>query len=181
VVTPSARQTLFLDLERTADNSGARINMRATLCVFMLLAGTASFQVFATEHTFGPHADHCPKLPEGSGYVWEWVFSIDYGYCIGRVAKTHKPAFEIGTPRLYGVMPPDLVDPETSLVKLGSVAGTPVRWYSASRHKGAEKLAYRTFTLVDEKNERYLEVSVYAASESQMKERLSVLERMQYR
>jgi hypothetical protein len=35
-------------------------------------------------------------------------------------------------------------------------------------------LEYRTFTLVDEQNQRYLSVSVYAASESEMNERLTV-------
>ena len=157
--------------------------MRAALCVFMLLAGTASFQVFGTDvDTFGPEADqHCPKLPQGSGYVWEWVFSIDWGHCIGRVAKTHKEAFDFGIARLYGVMPPGQIEPESSFVKSGSVGGTPVRWYRASRHRGPEKLEYGTFTLVNEENMAYLAVSVYAASESQMNERLGVLERMKYR
>lgn len=74
-----------------------------------------------------------------------------------------------------------MIEPETSFVKSGSVGGTPVRWFRASRHRGPEELEYRTFTLVDEKNDRYLAVSVYAASEAQMNDRLSVLERMKYR
>jgi hypothetical protein len=104
--------------------------MRATLCVFTLLAGTVSFQAFGTEeHKFHPEADqYCPKLPEGSGYVWEWVFSVDWGHCIGRVAETQKQAFDFGISRLYGVMPPGELEPETSFVKSGSVGGTPVRW-----------------------------------------------------
>ena len=157
--------------------------MKATLCVFVLLAVTASFQVFGTdEDKFGPDADqYCPKLPEGSGYVWEWVFSIDWGHCIGRVAKTHKEAFDFGIARLYGVMPPGTIEPETSFVKSGSVAGTPVRWYRAPRHRGSQKLEYRTFTLLNEENMAYLSVGVHAASESQMNERLSVLERLKYR
>ena len=76
---------------------------------------------------------------------------MDAGYCIGRVAKTHKAAFEFQIAGLYGVMPPDLGDLETSFVKPGSVGGTPVRWYRASRHKGPETLEYRTFTLVDKR------------------------------
>jgi hypothetical protein len=86
------------------------------------------------------------------------IVHVDAGYCIGRVEKTHKAAFEFPIARLYGVMPPDLVAPETSFVKSGSVAGTPVRWYKASRHRGPEKLEYTTFTLVDEQNQRYLAV-----------------------
>jgi hypothetical protein len=150
---------------------------------FMLFAGTAPIHVFATDaDTFSPRAEeHCPKLPEGIGYVWEWVFHVDAGYCIGRVANTRRAAFEFGTSRLYGVMPPGLVEPETSFVKTGSVGGTPVRWYRSSRHTRPEKFEYRTFTLLDDENQRYLSVSVYADSESQMNERLSVLERLRYR
>jgi hypothetical protein len=148
----------------------------------MLLAATASFQVIGEEHKFGADADqYCPKLPKGSGYVWEWVFSVDEGHCIGRVAKTHRQAFEFAITRLYGVIPPGEIEPETNFVKSGSVGGTPVRWYRASRHRGPEKLEYRTFTLVDETNQRYLAVSVYAASHEQIDERLSVLERTKYR
>jgi hypothetical protein len=155
--------------------------MKATLCTFALLAGSASFPVSATEHKFGPEADQCCwKLLQNSGYVWEWLFSIDYGYCIARVAKTHKAAFEIGTPRLYGVMPPDLVDPETAFVKTGSVAGWQVRWYRAPVQRSSERLEYRTFTLLNEEKMAYLAVNVYAASDSQMNERLKVLERLKY-
>jgi hypothetical protein len=155
--------------------------MRAMLCAFLILAGAASIQVFADEHKFGADADpHCPKLPAGSGYVWEWVFSVDWGHCIGRVADTQKQAFDFGISRLYGVMPPGELDPETSFVKSGSVGGTPVRWYRASHPRSTEKLEYRTFTLVDEQNQRYLSVSVYAASESEMNERLTVLQRIKY-
>lgn len=157
--------------------------MRAALRVFMLLAGTVSFQAFGTEeHKFRTEADqHCPMLPEGSGYVWEWVFSVDWGHCIGRVARTGKEAFDFGIARLYGVMPPDLVDPETAFVKTGSVAAWPVRWYRVPTHRSSERLEYRTFTLLNEENMAYLSVSVYADSKSQMDERLSVLERMKHR
>jgi hypothetical protein len=155
--------------------------MRATLCAFMLLAGTALFQVFADEHKLGADADpHCPKLPAGSGYVWEWFFRVDSGHCIGRVAETQKQAFDFGISRLYGVMPPGELEPETSFVKSGSVGGTPVRWYRASRPRSTERLEYRTFTLLSEENMAYLSVSVYAASESEMNERLTVLQRMKY-
>jgi hypothetical protein len=150
---------------------------------FVFLGGIASFQVFATEeHKFGPEADqYCPKLPEGSGYSWEWVFSVDWGHCIGRAAKTHTAAFDFGIARLYGVMPPSEIEPETAFVKSGSVGGTPVRWYGASRPRSSEKLEYRTFALLNEENMAYLSVSVYAASESQMNERLKVLERLKRR
>jgi hypothetical protein len=152
-------------------------NERALLlCAFILLGGTASFQVFGADGD-----EHCPILPEGSGYVWQWVFHVDAGYCIGRDAKSHKEAFEFAIVRLNGVMPSDLVDRETSFVKSGSVGGTPVRWYRAPRHGGPEKLEYRTFTLLNEENEAYIEVNVYAPSESQMNERLKVLERLKYR
>jgi hypothetical protein len=153
--------------------------MKARLCAFVLLAATASFQVFADEHKFGVETGQfCPKLPKSSGYMWEWVFSVDEGRCIGRVAKTRRQAFEFAITRLYGV---GEIEPETSFVKSGSVGGTSVRWYTASRHRAPEKLEYRTFTLVDEKNQRYLAVSVYAESHEQMDERLSVLERTKYR
>jgi len=156
--------------------------MKARLCAFMLLATTASLQAIADEHKFGADAnEYCPKLPEGSRYMWEWVFSVDEGHCTGRVAETHRQAFEFAVTRLYGVMPPGEIEPETSFVKSGSVGGTSVRWYTALRHRGPEKLEYRTFTLVDETNQRYLTVSVYAASQEQMDERLGVLERMKYR
>jgi hypothetical protein len=110
----------------------------------MLLAGTVSFQAFGTEeHKFGPEADqYCPKLPEGSGYVWEWVFSVDWGHCIGRVAETQKQAFDFGISRLYGVMPPGELEPETSFVKSGSVGGTPVRWYRASRRRSTNFMGW---------------------------------------
>jgi hypothetical protein len=156
--------------------------MRAMLCIFLALAGMASTKAFGTDHTFGPEADqYCPKLPEGSGYEWEWVFSVDWGHCIGRLAETHKAAFDFGIARLYGVMPPGEIEPENSLVKSGRVGGTPVRWYRASRPRSSEKLEYRTFTLIDEEHMAYLSVSVYAASESQMNERLNLLERLKYR
>jgi len=150
--------------------------MRVTF-LFLLLTG-AVFPVF------GSDADvQCPKLPDDSGYVWEWVFHVDYGYCVGRVQKTKQPAFDIGITRLYGVMPPDMVEAETSFVKAGSVSGQPVRWYRASGNVGSKTLVYRTFTLLDQENPRYgryLSVSVYATSESQMNERLHVLERTKY-
>jgi hypothetical protein len=157
--------------------------MRVTLCAFMILAGTASFQAFGTHvETFGSEADkQCWKLPEGSGYLWKWVFDVDSGYCVGIVAKTYEEAFKIGIGRVYGVMPPGMIELETSFVKTGSVSGTPVRWYRASRPRSTEQLEYRTFTLVDERNERYLAVSVYAATESEMNDRLGVLERLKYR
>jgi hypothetical protein len=148
----------------------------------MFVAATASFQTFASEHTFGAAADpYCPRLPEHSGYEWEWVFSIDAGDCVGRVAKTHKEAFAFAITRLYGAMAPGLMEPETSFVQTGNVGGTPVRWYRASRHRGPERLEYRTFTLLYEEKMAYLSVSVYAKSESQMAERLGVLERMTFR
>ena len=153
----------------------ASLPLRATLCAFLVLAGTASFHVFGSDGD-----EHCPTLPEDSGYVWEWVFHVDAGYCIGRAAKSRKEAFEFAIVRLQGTMPSDLVDPETSFVKSGSVGGTPVRWFRAP-HNRSPDLEYRTFTLFNEENEAYLEVSVYASSESQMNERLSVLERVKYR
>jgi hypothetical protein len=142
----------------------------------------ASFQVLGTDvHKFSPEADqYCPKLPHDSGYEWEWVFSVDWGHCIGRVVKTRKAAFDFGIARLYGVMPPGMMEPETSFVKRGLVGGTPVKWYRASRARSSEKLEYRTFTLLNEENMAYLSVSVYAASESQMEERLQLLERARY-
>jgi len=157
--------------------------MKIRLCVFMLLVGMASFQALAIDdHKFGPEAaPFCPKLPEGSGFEWEWVFRIDWGHCIGRVAETHGEAFDFGIARLYGVMPPGMLEPETSFVKSGSVGGTPVRWYRASRHRGPESLEYRTFTLLNEEKMAYLSVTVYAASESQMDERLNLMEQLAYR
>jgi hypothetical protein len=156
--------------------------MKVTLCTFMLLAVAVSPRVFGSEHKFGAEADqHCPKLPKGSGYVWEWVFSVDAGYCIGSDAKTKKEAFEFAVTRVYGVIPPGEIEPETSFVKTGGVGGTPVRWYRASRRTSSEKLAYRTFTLLNEENMAYLSVSVYAASKAQMEERLHVMERLEYR
>lgn len=150
--------------------------MRVTfLC--LLLAGTA-FPVFGSDAD-----EQCPKLPDDSGYVWEWVFHVDSGYCVGRVQKTKKPAFDIGIVRLYGVMPPGMVEPETSFVKAGSVSDQSVRWYRLSANGGSKTIEYRTFTLLDQENPqygRYLSVSVYATSESQMNERLHVLERAKY-
>lgn len=105
----------------------------------------------------------------------------DWGHCIGRVSKTHKEAFDFGIARLYGVMAPGTMEPETSFVKTGSVSGTHVRRYRASTHIGPETLDYRTFTLINEEHMAYLSISVYAASEARMGERLSVLERMKYR
>jgi hypothetical protein len=136
--------------------------MKLLLCAFLALAAMVSFRVYATEHKSASEADpYCPKLPKGSGYMWEWVFSVDWGHCIGRVAKTHKQAFDFGIARLYGLMPPGTIEPETSFVKPGSVGGTPVRWYRASRHMGREKLEYRTFTLLNEENMAHLSISVY--------------------
>jgi hypothetical protein len=156
-----------------------------TICgAFVFLAATASIQVFASkEHKFGSDAEqYCPKLPDGSGYCeWEWAFSVDWGHCVGRVATTRKAAFNFGIARLYGVMPPGELEPKTSFVKSESVGGTPVRWYRASVHRGAENLEYRTITLVDEQSHRYLDVSVYANSELQMNERLDLLERLKHR
>jgi hypothetical protein len=43
---------------------------------------------------------------------------------------------------------------------------------------GMIEAEYRTFTLVDEQNQRYLDVSVYADSVPQMNARLNVLERL---
>jgi hypothetical protein len=152
---------------------------KATLCVLALLA---SFQALGTEvHKFGAEAsEYCPKLPEGSGYIWEWDFSVDSGHCIGRAAKTHKAAFDFAVGRIYGDIPPGEIESETSFVKSGHVGGTPVRWFIASRRSSSAKLEYRSLTLLNEENMAYLWVSVYAASDAQMEERLQVLERTKY-
>jgi hypothetical protein len=88
----------------------------------MLLAAAASLQAFGSEGD-----KYCPQLPKGSGYMWEWVFHVDSGYCIGRVAKSKEIAFEYGITTLYEVVPPGFFEPESAFVQSGNVEGTPVR------------------------------------------------------
>jgi hypothetical protein len=91
----------------------------------------------------GAEADkHCWQLPKNSGYVWEWIFHVDFDYWIGRVAKTHEAAFQVAFARLDGVTPPGLVEPETAFVKSGNVGGTTVKWYKASEPKDPNRLEY---------------------------------------
>lgn len=104
-----------------------------------------------------------------------------WGHCTGRVVGTHKAAFEFAIARLYGVMSPGELEPESCFVRFGNVGGTPVKWYRATVHLGPEFLEYRTFTLLDEERMSYLSVRVYVASESQMQKRLGLMARMKYR
>src|ERR1700733_9004489 len=152
------------------------MHWRLNVCLLALM-GFSSFvplrALAIDDHKFGAEAaPYCPTLPDGSGYEWEWIFRIDWGHCVGRVAKTHKEAFDFGIARLYGVMPPGVIEPESAFVRFGCVGGTLVKWYTANVRLGPEVLEYRTFTLLNEERMSYLSVRVYAESELQMEERL---------
>jgi hypothetical protein len=74
-----------------------------------------------------------------------------------------------------------MVDLETFFVKAGSVSGKPVKWYRVPGTVEPKHLAYRTMTIVDEQDQRYLVATVFAESASQMNERLDALQNSRYR
>jgi hypothetical protein len=151
------------------------VKLRSILLVGLacgaLVAGTASVQVFGSQGD-----EFCPQLPSGSGYVWEWV-QVDSGYCVGRVAKTRETAFEFRPLKLQGFL--SLVEPG-SPIKSGSVGGMPVRWFRSSAVTDT-KISYEAFVVIDKVSQRYASIRVFGTSESQMDERLKVLERVELR
>ena len=147
------------------------------LCLMWIgVTASASLRAIGSEGD-----DHCPRLPKNSGYMWEWEVHIDADSCNGVDTKNKTFAFGLGTLTLYGPAPPGTFEPERSFVQSGTVGGRAVRWYKISDYHGPRKLAYKSLTLEDSENQRYLSVVVYADSPAQMRQRLGILARMRFR
>ena len=113
----------------------------------------------------------CPELPTDSEVVWSYQEGPDFDVCYAHEHGSDATAFGV-----YLGNHPSFHSDSAVRIGNGRVAGKGVAWYR--QESGESPWARQTVLTLDRKSGYVAHVWVAADTEQQLKDRLSVLERM---
>ena len=119
-------------------------------------------------------AEICPLLPPDSGLTWSYAEGSDFAVCYASAAGSKATVLGV-----YLGNEPNFDPTRATRVATGHVAGREVIWYRKDSAAEDESLARQTVIAL---NGRYIaHVWVNAATQAQLQQRLSILERIAFR
>ncbi len=118
----------------------------------------------------------CPILPADSGLEWKHRKGPDYDVCYGKKPGAQGDEFGI----YMGNAPSFHPKVEDEMGK-GQVGGQVVSWYKPALGNDFSKIAQQTLVTLDEKSGAVAHVWVFAGTGEQIKQRLAVLEKIQFK
>lgn len=126
--------------------------------------------------SFARSVEICPTLPADSGLEWKYSKGPDFDVCRAHVSASGDLAFGI-----YLGNHPDFHPKHAERVGKGKVADRRVIWYRFGPRERVPELSRQALLTLDRKWGYVAHIWVAAATEQQLVDRLSVLERIVFK
>ena len=141
----------------------------------MKIAGLMGLFFFWMPHE-STAQDVCPVLPPASGFVWTHSKGPDFDVCRASVLGSEDLAFGI-----YLGNHPSFRPERHDRVGKSKVAGRRVSWYRSENDAAGEEFSRQTLVVLHRRTGYVAHVWVNAASEQELADRLSILQRIAFR